>query len=162
MECGMETCNKQKDNGLGWLFTTAKKLSPMLNKPYESGDLVGAGYVGLSNAEKSYNPSRASWPTYAIACIRYAMLREIFKLNRPLLPSTVMRESVTVVSREADWEDLLIGFSDWDKKLTLMLVKDGLTQSEVGRIVGLDQSTVSKHWSRISGRLREQYSYLVN
>jgi RNA polymerase sigma factor for flagellar operon FliA len=66
---------------MGLVRKIAQDVHNFQNSVIDYDDLVSAGYLGLEDAAKRYNPEKAKFTTFASRRVRGAMLDEIRRVN---------------------------------------------------------------------------------
>lgn len=139
----------------------------------ESEDLVQEGMVGLFSSINGYEPSGATFSTYAYACVRNAVLDAVKKsygdkhsaLNN-FVPIVEISDAVSPVSPEDEiirsetrtefLQKISRVLSDFEFKVTVMRL-DGLGVSEIAELVGKSQKSVSNSLARAKLKLIKLY-----
>lgn len=136
-------------------------------------DLYQTGMLGFIKAVRSYNPSHvACFTTYAGVVvmneIRMALrrvprvLREVVSLDVPVGPEedVPLREVVMEYAATGDTEERVLArmaaravmrtLRESDRRIVLLRVWLGLTQREIGMVVGMSQAAVSRVLLRVA------------
>lgn len=150
---------------LGIVFDIAEVMAGKLRR--EAGDLVTSGYIGLTEAAKSFDPLKgASFKTHAEYRVKGAMIdqhrREFgrkysdgrdnprMKFNKerervPLLDFACVQPAVDSQSELNDYIDWATeGLSIGDKLIVNLAVHEEMNQREIGDTMDCSESSISQ------------------
>lgn len=141
-------------------------------------DLISEGMLGLCKAANSFDENKGTkFSTYAALCIKNAMLMYIRKLKKYTpheislcMPMGRDEEGKTitvedVIVDEKSSEEYIIEkimLDEFEKKQTpqdhliLCSLKKGLNQKEIGKLVGISQSYVSRRIKKMRKEFKKQ------
>lgn len=151
------------------------------NTNYEYEDLVQVGLMGLLKGIRTFNESKSKFSTYVSVCIKNEILmlvkrkspksisleteirgysNEVFTLN-DIVADKDSEKFTEDLENKALVENLLKTASDRDK-LLIELVLDGKTQQEIGSILGVSQSIISRRIGCLSKYFKRRSVYESN
>ncbi len=135
-------------NNKGFIVSLVKQL----NGGYFDDDLFQAGSMGLIKASKKYDGSKnIKFLTYASYWIEREIRDEIKKRNKtrnnielnPELQYGKSESAEDIADKKESWNNFKAMLNDEEKKIVSLKLK-GLSQIEIGKIIGAPQATVSK------------------
>lgn len=146
-------------------------------------DLYQIGCIGLMKSAMKYDPNKGSFSTYAVFYIRGEIqihIRNSYALNRIVHRHTVSISDPVTDDGKLTVENLLFdeGFEDAqmtrlitqellcelneiEKKVIHLYYVDGLTQTQIGKVVGRDQNFSSRLIRKVSSKMKDKYEQLV-
>lgn len=127
----------------GLLYKFARMYSG-IDPAVDIEDLIQAGYMGLMDAEKTYDESKSKWSTWAAFYIRKAM-REAVGIN-----TTRIRAHHHTVSLDAP-----LGDEDDDATLMDKLEDESIPDASSGLIEAERAAAVREAVSRLEGQKRD-------
>ena len=155
---------------------------------YEPGDWFQIGCIGLITATNTYDESSEfKFSTYATQCIQNAMFGELRSyqwdkrritfvqdsLDREVLTSSgdTVQLYETVVDNSSDFEELIdntellssiekyVGTLQWNYPLVYKGIKDGKTQRDIAKELGITPQSISKTWRKLCAKIRKEIAY---
>jgi RNA polymerase primary sigma factor len=126
----------------GLLYKFARMYSG-IDQAVDTEDLIQAGYMGLMEAERTYDESKSKWSTWAAYYIRKAM-REAVGIN-----TTRIRAHHHAISLDAP-----VGDEEGDITLMDMLEDESLPEASSGLIRAERAAAVREAVSRLEDRRR--------
>ncbi len=127
-------------------------------------DLIQEGYLGLLQAEKNYDPTKAvKFSTYAYSYINYNMLhcyQDITNSEAPLLDTNIEgKEDVLKSVIESEQLERALNECSQESRDIILMKLDGLTVREIADKKGYSKSKVSYILSKEKDKL---YKFLKN